>query len=95
VWHNTENRRREAHLELAKSLRDELFQARELIFIDDLLCDAVEEVGHACDDHLHVLWTDSPDHNWKEHHEHDVAIIGETKQRDDSLIGYKADPFQP
>jgi hypothetical protein len=46
VWHNTENRRREAHLELAKSLRDELFQARELIFIDDLLCDAVEEVGH-------------------------------------------------
>ena len=63
VWHNIEERRREAHLELAKGIRDELFQARQLSFIDDLLCDAVEEVGHACDDHLHVLWTDSPDNN--------------------------------
>jgi hypothetical protein len=34
----------EAHLELAKSLRDELFQGRQLSFIDDLLSDAVKEV---------------------------------------------------
>jgi hypothetical protein len=27
------------------------------------LCDEVEEVTETCDDHLHVLWIDSPDHN--------------------------------
>jgi hypothetical protein len=44
VWHNIEERRWEAHLKLAKSLCDELFQAWQLSFIDDLLCDEVEEV---------------------------------------------------
>ena len=75
VWHNIEERQREAHLELVKGLRDALFLASQLSFIDDLLCNAVEEVGHACDGHLHVLWTDSPDNNWKEHREHDVAAM--------------------
>ena len=34
----------------------------------------VEEVTESCDDHLHVLRTDSPNHNWEEHREHDVAV---------------------
>jgi hypothetical protein len=55
VWHNIEERRREAHLKLAKSLHDELFQAWQLSFIDDFLCDKVEEVTEACNDHLHIL----------------------------------------
>ena len=59
-------RRRETDLELAKSLCYELFNGWQLSFIDDLLCDEVEEVTEACDDHLHVLWTDSPNHNWEE-----------------------------
>jgi hypothetical protein len=44
VWHNIEERWRETHLKLAKSLCDELFQAWQLSFTDDLLCDEVEEV---------------------------------------------------
>jgi hypothetical protein len=39
------------------------------------LCDEVEKVTEACDDHLHLVWTDSPDHNWEEHREHDVAVM--------------------
>ena len=38
--------------------------AFKIIYQNVLLCDAVKEVGHVCDDHLHILWTDSPDHNW-------------------------------
>ena len=34
----------------------------------------VEEVTESCDDHLHVLRTDSPNHNWEEHREHDVVV---------------------
>jgi hypothetical protein len=75
VWHNIEERRRKAHLELAKSLCDELFQAWKLSFVDNLLGDEVEEVTQACYDHLNVLWLDSPDHNWKEQREHDVAVM--------------------
>jgi hypothetical protein len=75
VWHNIEERWLEAHLKLAKSLYDQLFQAWQLSFIDDLLCDEVEEVTKVCDDHLHVLWIDSPDHNWEEHHEHEVTVM--------------------
>ena len=60
---------------LAKSPCDELFHGWQLNFIDDLLCDPVEEVTEAFDDHLHVLWTDSPDYNWEEHREHDVAVM--------------------
>ena len=75
VWHNIEERRREAHLELANHLCDELFHAWQLSFIDDLVCDPVEKVTEACDDHLHVLWTDCPDDNWEEHREHDVAVM--------------------
>jgi hypothetical protein len=55
VWHDIKERLWEAHLELAKSLRDELFQGRQLSFIDDLLGDVIKEVGHLCDHHLHVL----------------------------------------
>jgi hypothetical protein len=65
----------EAHLELTKSLRDELFQGRQLSFIDDLLGDATKEVACPCDHHLHILWTDGPDHNQKKHHQHDVAVM--------------------
>jgi hypothetical protein len=55
VWHDIEERWWEAHLELAKSLCDELFQGRQLSFIDDLLGDATKEVAHLCDHHLHIL----------------------------------------
>jgi hypothetical protein len=43
------------HISSWQSLYDELFQAWQLSFIDDLLCDEVEEVTEACDDHPHVL----------------------------------------
>jgi hypothetical protein len=55
VWHNIEERQWKAHLELAKSLHDELFQAWQLSLINGLLCDEVEEVTQACDDHIHIL----------------------------------------
>jgi hypothetical protein len=71
VWHDIEERWWEAHLELAKSLHDELFQGRQLSFIDDLLGDATNEVAHPCDH----LWTDGPDHNRKKHRQHDVAVV--------------------
>jgi hypothetical protein len=48
VWHNIGKRWREAHFKLAKSLCNELFQAWQLSFIDDLLCDEVEEVTETC-----------------------------------------------
>jgi hypothetical protein len=44
VWHNIEVRQWEAQLELAKGLSDELFQGRQLSFIDDRLGDAIKEV---------------------------------------------------
>ena len=75
VWHNIEERWRVAHFELAKSLWDELFHAWQLSFIDNLLCDEVEEGTKACDDHLHIFWVDSPNHNWEENREHDVAVM--------------------
>jgi hypothetical protein len=55
VWHNIEVRWSEAYLEPAKSLYDKGFQDKQLSFIDDLLGDAVKEVGYPCNDHLHVL----------------------------------------
>ena len=75
VRHNIKVRWREAHLELANHLCDELFHALQLSFTDDLLCDLVEEVIEACDDHLHILWTNYLDHNWEEHCEHDMVVM--------------------
>ena len=75
VRHNIKVRWREAHLELANRLCDELFHAWQLSFIDDILCDPVEVLTKPCDDHLHVLRTNCPYHNWEEHRKNDVAVV--------------------
>jgi hypothetical protein len=75
VWHNIKEQWWEAHLQLAKSLSDEGFQSRHLIFINDLLCYTIKEVRHPCDDYLYVFWSDMPDDNWQKHHQHDVAVV--------------------
>jgi hypothetical protein len=66
--------KRVLHLKLVKSICDQGFHCKQLSFINILLGDAVKEVGYMCDDHLHVLWLDSPYYNWKEHRQHHMSF---------------------